>query len=192
LAELARVGIRRANTDDVARLAQLDRTTVYRRMGTKNRLIQTALTYELHRVFTRIAAQLNPRQTIDERTAHGFALTVLALRGHPLLRQALTVSADDMPARLAGFGTDLLTTATILLADHVGRAWSAAGSPPESDPEPVAAIIVRLAHSLVVIPDAPPRLGADRALRDFSRAHVAHLVRPPQVAGPGRSSAGAV
>jgi AcrR family transcriptional regulator len=177
----ARVGIRRASTDDIARQAQVNRKTLHRRFGPKKQLIRAAVTYECRRVLTQIAAQLDSRASVGERAAHGFVLTVSTWRAHPLLRQALSVDPDDALTWLTRDGADILTIATAFVTGQIKQAWPAtANLPVHADPETVAAVIVRLEHSLVLTPDAPPILRTNPELWAFARTYVAPLVNPPR------------
>jgi AcrR family transcriptional regulator len=180
ITQFTRVGIRRATTDSIARHALVNRTTLHRRIGTKDQLVRAALTYECHRQLAHIATQLNPTQPPREQTAHGFALTVTTLRTHPLLRRALATDPDDTLTSLTLATTDLLTTATRLIATHIHT--TTRSQPTHTDPNTAAAVIVRLAHSLVLTPAAPPLLNTYPELLTFARTYITQLTTPP----PGR------
>jgi AcrR family transcriptional regulator len=180
LTQFAQVGIHRASTDDIARRAQINRTTLHRRFGPKKQLIRAAVTYECRRTLARIAAQLDPRATVAERAAHGFVLTVSTLRAHPLLRQALAVDPDDALTWLTRDGADILTIATSFVTAQIRTASAAITDPvARAHHETISAIIVRLEHSLVLTPDAPPNLKTDAELWAFAHAYIAPLVNLP-------------
>ena len=177
-----RVGIKRASTDDIARHAQINRTTLHRRMGPKHQLTRTAITYECRRVLAHIAGQLDPTAALSDRIAHGFVLIVPTIRAHPLLRQALAADPDDTLLWLTRDGGDILTLATDVLATHIRQTWSATpDTATVPDPRPVAAILIRLVHSLILTPDAPPHLRTNQDLWDFARTHLMPPLERPRL-----------
>lgn len=146
------LGIARTTIGDVARKANVNRVTVYRRIGSKDELVQAVMTREATRLFEAVHAAAAARSTFPERIAHGFACTVTSVRDEPVL-QTMFASADPtVMGRLTINGADLLEGAMAVTATLLEQAAA------EKLPGLVATIpnapelIVRLAHSILLTP----------------------------------------
>lgn len=58
LEQFVLVGIRRTSADDIARRARVNRTTLYRRMGTKDQIVRAAVLHEVRRLIGVIGAEI--------------------------------------------------------------------------------------------------------------------------------------
>ncbi|MFC7614903.1 TetR/AcrR family transcriptional regulator [Actinokineospora soli] len=83
VAQFALIGIRRTSADDIARRSGVNRTTLYRRMGTKDQIVRAAMAHEVRKVLADIEARLAPIEDPLERQVAGFGITVTTLRGNP-------------------------------------------------------------------------------------------------------------
>ncbi|MBC7301888.1 MAG: TetR/AcrR family transcriptional regulator [Nocardia sp.] len=166
----AEVGIRRSSPDDIARRAGINRATLYRRLGSKQEIVRAALLQEVGEVRMVIAAEVDRIGDPVEQIAHGFALTVQALRTNRILSKTLAV---DMSETL-----ELLTTGAgevLGLAVEFTEDWLLKAVPNLPEVEELAGLIVRLMHSLVVTPDAAPRLRTHEELHGFALRWVVPL-----------------
>lgn len=175
LALFAEVGIRRTSTDDIAKRAGVNRATLYRRLGAKEHIVRQAMLRETTRVIGEIAEQLQPFTDVAERITAGFAITVTALRTNPILEKALVVDLEETLAAITVDAGDVLALATEFVTGQIVSAR--VGGEMATDTTDLAAIIVRLIHSLVLTRDAPPRLTTDAELRDFAARNLVPLVR---------------
>lgn len=176
LEQFALVGIRRSSADDIARRAGVNRTTLYRRMGTKEQIVRSAVVHDVRRVLAQIAAEVDAIDDVSDRIAHGFVVTITILREHALLRQVLAADREDTLIWLTVDAGEILQIATAFVATQIQRAWSELGLDDDGRAESVAAILVRLVHSLVLTPDAPPELGSIETLHAFALEHIQPLV----------------
>lgn len=175
LALFAEVGIRRTSTDDIAKRAGVNRATLYRRLGAKDHIVRQAILRETARVLGEIAEQLQPFTDVAERITAGFAITVNALRTNRILEKALAVDLEETLAAITVDADDVLTLATEFVS---GQIVSARGEGELStDATDMAAILVRLIHSLILTRGAPPRLTTDTELRDFAARNLVPLIQ---------------
>lgn len=174
----ADLGISRVSADDIARQAGVNRATLYRRLGAKDVIVRAALLRETARVLDQISARLRHLDPGDpeaaaERVTLGFATTVTLLRSNPILVKLLAVDRDQTLAAITVGAGDILALATAFVAEEL---FATAGAVRE--PETVAGMVVRLVHSLVLTPDAPPVLREEPELRAFAAAYLVPALLP--------------
>lgn len=169
------VGIRRSSVEDVARRAGVSRITVYRRFPRKDVLIREMATREVRRVVAAVDAETSGIEGFSERVAESFVVMLRVVREHPLVRRLLAVEPDEMLRYLTIEGEPVIAIGTAYVAEQIRRA-QLAGEAPEYDPEPVAEILTRLAHSLLLTPVGSIPLNDDQAEREFARQHLTPLL----------------
>ncbi|MEO6472683.1 MAG: helix-turn-helix domain-containing protein, partial [Aeromicrobium sp.] len=76
----ADIGIQRATIGDVANRAGVNRVTVYRRIGSKDELVEAVILREATRLFSEVADAASLGETFGDRVAGGFATTILSMR----------------------------------------------------------------------------------------------------------------
>lgn len=176
LAQFALVGIRRTSADDIARRAEVNRTTLYRRMGSREQIVRSAMAYEVRRVLVEIEAEVAGITDPMQRVTQAFVVTVMALRKHPLLHQLLAADREETLVRLTVDAGDLLEIATAFVTSQLHAVRAELGLPDDPAIAGLAAILVRFTHSLVLTPDAPPRLLDEQQLYDFANQHIRPLL----------------
>jgi len=170
------VGLRRSTIDDVARRARVGRVTVYRRIGHKDELVEAVILRELRRLFATVDAATAPLTTVEERLAEGFAVVLRTVREHPLFQRVLAVEPESVLPFLTVDGGPIIVLTAAYVAWQIRLAQRAGLAPPDLEPEPVAEIMARLAHSLLLTPHGAIPLEDDEQARAFARAHIAPLV----------------
>ncbi|MFG3522222.1 TetR/AcrR family transcriptional regulator [Nocardia nova] len=175
----AEVGVSRTGIDDIARRAKMNRATVYRRVGAKDAIVRAAVLRETSRILDRIAARLRAIDDPHRRIIDGFAITVTELRANPILRKILAVDREHTLAAITVDAAESLSLATDFVAREIlaVRAVDVGGDAVGT----TAALIVRLIHSVVLVPEAPPHMQTETALREFAADYLVPLIRP---AGP--------
>src|SRR5690348_2619042 len=166
LDQISLVGLRATAIRDIARRTGLDRTTVYRRIGSKDEIVSRVTLREFVRMSETIRIGTEHIPGVRDRMSESFAQIVMALRTHPLLHQVLKVDAGEILPMLTVGGGPVLDLATDYVAGLITEARGA-GEPSVADQQ-TAAIAVRLAHSLVLVPAAPPVLTTLEELREFA------------------------
>jgi AcrR family transcriptional regulator len=161
---LARHGVGRTSVHDVARELGVSRATVYRQVGTMDRLGALLFAREVHRLLQALPAQVAGLSGVDA-VVRMAALVCDAARQHPVLRKVL---ADE--PEIAG---SYLTMGLPALIERVRpvlvpllEAGAAAGELVAADAEVLADWLVRLVSSSVLVaPPVEPERWFDAVLR---------------------------
>jgi AcrR family transcriptional regulator len=90
VAEFEQHGFRRVALDDVARRAQVSRTTIYRRFSNKDELIAAVIERENARLFADIANELKQAGPQSNYYVEAFTLSILKFRRHRVLDRMIT------------------------------------------------------------------------------------------------------
>ena len=176
LEQFCLIGIRRTSAEDIARRAGVNRTTLYRRIGPMDALIDAVLMREFQRLRATVQDTIAPIDNPAERFTEALVTTIGWIRAHPLLERVLTVDRDDVLPRVTLDGAPLLDLAVAFVADQIEQGYAALGLTPEIDVIAVAEILVRLIHSFVLTPEVRLRLRTEEQLREFARTHLLPLV----------------
>ncbi|MCW2572016.1 MAG: TetR/AcrR family transcriptional regulator [Frankiales bacterium] len=181
--QFLRTGVRRTSGDDIARSAGVNRATLYRRVGTKDEIVRQTYLAETKRVLDVIEAAIGPvpEPGIPHFDAVGyvelfFTVTITQLRENPLLRQLLVIDRDETLAGLTLNAGETLTLSTALVADRIRSLRRYVGNPQTADIDDQAVTLARLAQSLLLTPDAPPRLDTKARMHAYARTVVAPMV----------------
>jgi AcrR family transcriptional regulator len=168
-------GMRRSSVEDVARRAGVSRVTVYRRFPRKDALIAAMAARETRRVVAAIDARTSAVEGVSDRIAESFVLLLRVAREHPLMKQLLAVEPEEVLRLLTIDGEPVIAIGTAYVAAQIRRAQLEGEAPPY-DPQPVAEIVARLAHSLILTPGGAVPVGDDQAAREFARTNIAPLI----------------
>ncbi|WP_299538107.1 TetR/AcrR family transcriptional regulator [uncultured Streptomyces sp.] len=175
LEQFTTFGLRRSSVDDVAKRAGVSRVTVYRRFQTKDGLVEACLLREGSLFFERLDAAVAPLPTMHERVVEGFVVALRHTRSHPLLGGLLRLEPEVVLPYLTVQGGPMLSATTEYLAAHLRRARRAGGRP-DSDPRPVAELMVRVAVSFLLNPSSCIEMEDENQARAFARRYLAPLV----------------
>ncbi|WP_405135618.1 TetR/AcrR family transcriptional regulator [Nocardia sp. NBC_01388] len=175
LARILQVGIRRSSLDDIARRAGVNRMTIYRRFSSKEKLVDAVLVRENQRVLQGVseigAAVAGISAQIEETVLYVIEQT----RSHPLVKQLLEVA----PEEILEFYTVRGEVGVGLGIDYIAGALAAAqerGVIARYDPRPVAELLARFAHSLLLTPVGGSDFSDAQQARGFVRAAIVPLV----------------
>jgi AcrR family transcriptional regulator len=168
-------GIRRSSVEDIARRAGVSRITVYRRFERKELLIAAMARREAQRVVSAVDAQTARIAGFADRVAEGFVVMLRVVREHPLVRQLLAVEPEETLRYLTTEGAGVIAVAREYVAALIRRAQRDGQAPPY-DPEPVAEILARLAHSLLLTPEGVIPVGDEAAERRFAREQLVPIL----------------
>jgi AcrR family transcriptional regulator len=176
LAEYLAHGFRRTSVDDVARRAGLGRATLYRRFATRDELVQAVLARECRRFFAGIAAATDELPTLADRLVEGFVVGLRNARCQPLLQRMLTVESDAWVPFLTTRGGPVIAVMREFLVRQYRNGQAATAGTLTVNPAEVAEILVRLAISLVLMPEGCLPLHTDDEARATARRYLAPLV----------------
>lgn len=168
---LVDVGLEDLEVDQVAELAGVGRSTIYRRFDGRNALLAATVAHEARRLLAALADAVAGIDDPEEQLVVAFSTglrvaraTGLAerVRDEPLLLRLITVD-----------GGPVLAAASSQLA---GYARALDPTVDERESQATAELLVRLAISLVLTPQTA--LDLDEGCEDTVRRHLAPLIRP--------------
>jgi AcrR family transcriptional regulator len=161
-------GFKRATVELVAKYAGVSRATV--RWQSRDALIQAAVLREFTTVFDTAVRDLDDRGTFDDKVVRAFTAVVWSLRNHPLMTrepQAVLPFLTTAPA---------MQTALSVVAARLRRS-AQANDLNLTDPEALADILVRLAHSVLLVPHPDRPLTTRIDIEDYAQRHVRPVTR---------------
>jgi AcrR family transcriptional regulator len=166
--EFERHGFRRVALDDVARRAQVSRTTIYRRFSNKDELVAAVIERENVMLFADIASELKQAGPQSNYYVEAFTLSILKFRRHRVLDRMITDEPGFvLQLAAAHHGAAIQRMADALriifpqgLADRIG----------EQAVNELADTILRYAAMVLLLPSAQPLDTADD-IRAFARQH---------------------
>jgi AcrR family transcriptional regulator len=166
--EFERHGFHRVALDDVARRAQVSRTTIYRRFSNKDELVAAVIERENVALFADIAGELKQAGPQSNYYVEAFTLSILKFRRHRVLDRMIT----DDPAlvmqlmhRHWGAAIDRMAEALRVIfpkgfAERIGA----------QAVNELADTILRYAAMVLLLPSAQPLDAADD-IRAFATQH---------------------
>ena len=182
-AQFLRTGVRRTSGDDIARRAGVNRATLYRRVGTKDEIVRRTYLQETERVLAvieestgAVAAPGTPDFDPVAYVERFFTVTITELRGNPLLQQLLEIDREQTLLGLTLDAGETLTLSSLLVADRIRTLRAYVGNPGTEDVEDLAGTLARLAQSLLITPDAPPRLDSPEQMNAYARRVIAPMI----------------
>ncbi|MCX4680035.1 TetR/AcrR family transcriptional regulator [Streptomyces sp. NBC_01433] len=168
-------GLRRSTVDDVAKRAKVSRVTVYRRIGNKDGLVSACLLREYRRFLVEVDDAVAMLPTIEDRMVEGFVAVLRHIREHPLVGGLLRLEPEIMLPFLTLESGPAFLAMRGYLADRLREARRAEGRP-ESDPTPVAELMVRITVSFLLNPVSCFALDDDEQVRSFARRYFVPLL----------------
>ncbi|WP_062985420.1 TetR/AcrR family transcriptional regulator [Nocardia anaemiae] len=176
LVQFAKVGVKKTTIEDVARQAGVDRVTVYRRVGSRDDLVQAVISREVATLLAELAAMPERHNSIDDLVADIFATVVTRWRTHPMVERMLAIEPERVIMKLTVDGATTFTMCVTATATTLDRAV-ACGLLAESDDLVIRAeIVCRVVHSLILAPHGMAQLRSDAELAEFARRYLLPIV----------------
>ncbi|MFC8046692.1 TetR/AcrR family transcriptional regulator [Nocardia sp. NPDC057353] len=174
LDRILQVGIRRASLEDIARRAGINRITIHRRFAGKDNLVEAVLQRETRRMLAEVTAIATTAQGVEAQLEETILYVLLQTGIHRLVTQLLRVAPEEalgfytvQGERLVAIGIDYI----VGMLTHAQEAGLVA----RYDPRPVAELVARLAHSLMLTPGGG---SVDFTDPELARAFVRHSLVP--------------
>lgn len=177
LERILQVGIRRASMEDIARVARLSRITVHRRFAGKDNLIEAVLARETRRMLAEVTAIAATAAGVDAQIEETMRYVLLQTRIHRLVAQLLRVAPDEALRFSTVQGERLVSIGIDYIVGMLTNAQSS-GLVDDYDPRPVAELVARLAHSLMLTPGGGSvDFTDDERARAFIRTTIVPLTK---------------
>ncbi|MEU5660433.1 TetR family transcriptional regulator [Streptomyces sp. NPDC047737] len=168
-------GLRRSTVDDVAKRAKVSRVTVYRRIGNKDSLVSACLLREYRRFVADVDEAVAALPTMEDRLVAGFVTVLKHIREHPLVGGLLRLEPEIMLPFLTLESGPAFLAMRGYLAGRLRHAQRLEGRP-ETDPTPVAELMVRITVSFLLNPLSCFELDDDEQVRAFARRYLVPLL----------------
>ena len=170
------VGIQRTTMEDVAKRAGISRITVYRRIATKDALVDHVLRREFDRYVVQFLADVRAADTAADRVVLGFASALRAIRRNALLSRLLAVEPEALVRSLIGDGGRTLELLRAFVAGQL-RAEQRAGHVADGvDVDLVAELMVRVSASFLLTPSRTVDLDDDARVEALARQFLAPML----------------
>ncbi|MFT4085974.1 MAG: helix-turn-helix domain-containing protein [Gordonia sp. (in: high G+C Gram-positive bacteria)] len=169
--EFTKVGVRQANMDTIAKLADVSRSTLYRRFPSKDNLLIALANVTFERGMSLLEQSvegLGPRDAVVEAFACGAAL----VNDDPLLRRMVLEDYEirAVTASMSALFIDMVT-------GRVSKTLRTAGATmPDEDLRQVVEIHVRLVISFLEVPDEDPERRTPEYVRGYAAKYLAPMV----------------
>ncbi|WP_419999097.1 TetR/AcrR family transcriptional regulator [Streptomyces boninensis] len=168
-------GLRRSTIDDVARRAKVSRVTVYRRIGSKDQLVQECLLREYRRFVAEVDEAVADVPTMQQRLEEGFVILLRHIRDHPLIGGLLRLEPEVMLPYLTVESGPQFVMMRDYLTTRLRHAQREEGRP-AGDPTPVAELMVRITVSFLLNPVSCFQLDDTEQARKFVRRYLTPLL----------------
>lgn len=177
LEQFCETGLTRSTMEDVARRAGLSRVTVYRRFDNKNSLIEAVLLRECRRCINGLEAAVAGISHIEQRIVEGFVFALHFIREHPLVGNLLRLEPQVILPFMTVHADIPTAVFRTFMALHLRRAKDA-GELADTDVDPIAELMTRIAASFLTSPSSCIPMTSDQDLRDFALRYLVRLIRP--------------
>ncbi|WP_067722760.1 TetR/AcrR family transcriptional regulator [Nocardia yamanashiensis] len=176
LIQFQKVGVKKSTIEDVAKQAGVDRVTVYRRVGSRDDLVQAVVRREVERLLAELAGLPAQHDDITELITRVFTIVVTRWRAHPLVERLLSVEPERVIMKLTAddngvFALSVAATAQIL-ADAARRGLFTA-------PDDLAIrseIACRVVHSMILVPRGAIEVHTDAELADYAGKYLVPII----------------
>lgn len=172
-----RHGIACTTMDDVARRAGLSRITVYRRVSSKEALVEQVMLREFRGYIGRFLLDIAKADTITDRVVVGFISALRGIGGNPLVQGLFSADPHLAAPSLMGENGSTLSAVAQFLAGQLRREQRAGNLAPSVDVDLAAELMVRLSTSLLITPSSLVDLDDDEQLEDIARRYLAPMLQ---------------
>ncbi len=180
------VGIRRSSLDDIAKQSSVNRTTIYRRFSGKESLVEAVLEREAEHMLAEVTAIATTTQDVGTQIEEAVLHVLCQTRMHRLVGQLLAVAPEEALSFYTVRGEEMVALGIRYIAGMLEKAQELELIA-RYDARPVAELIARLAHSIMLTPAAGVDFGNDLAAREFVRATIVPMVEHGIVTGSRES-----
>lgn len=171
-------GIRRTSVNEISRRSGVSPATLYRWYGSKDGIVAAVALRETRRFLLELEAQIDLDGAPEDQLAEVSVIVARRLREQPLLQRLIETEPEDVLPRLTTDGWPIIQAGAEYLRGHIERLMDA-GLIERFDPVPLAELLARVTHSLLLTPTTSLRLDDDDTIRSDARETYRWLLRLP-------------
>ncbi|CAM3853403.1 TetR/AcrR family transcriptional regulator [Smaragdicoccus niigatensis] len=176
LVQFEKVGFRKTTIEDIARQAGVDRVTVYRRIGSRDDVVQAVVSREVAATLAELDELPAKHDNIDDLIADIFVTIIVKWRNHALVQRMLVLEPERLVTKLTIDGELTFTMSVAATASALRRAVSSGLVPEPTDLETRAELVCRVVHSMILAPYGQLRNADEQHLDAFARKFLVPIV----------------
>ncbi len=154
--------------------------TIYRRWPTKAELFRASVQREFTRVFDEAFDAASSQAGFDDMVVASFSGIVWAVHSHPLMVRELSTEPEIVLPFLTTESGAVMDAVMALVAQRLDR-LAVAGDRALADPAALADIFVRLALSLLLVPDLARPITSRADIENYARRYLVPLTQSATV-----------
>ncbi|MEV0335753.1 TetR/AcrR family transcriptional regulator [Nocardia sp. NPDC050717] len=176
LVQFERVGVRKTTIEDIARAADVDRATVYRRIGSRDDVVRAAFEREVRGLLDDLREIPARHEAFDDIVVDVFTTVITRWRTHPLVERLLTLEADRILPQLTVEGGSFFLLSVAASTEILGKVLEDNRFPAIPDLPARVEVVCRVVHSLILQPVGGIDTSSPAALAAFARAYVVPIL----------------
>ncbi|MFC9473250.1 TetR/AcrR family transcriptional regulator [Nocardia sp. NPDC056952] len=176
LVQFERVGVRKTTIEDIAKAADVDRATVYRRIGSRDDVVRAAFEREVRRLLVDLGEIPARHDTFDDIVVDVFTTVITRWRAHPLVERLLTLEADRLLPQLTVDGASFFLLSVAASTEILRKVLEDSRFPDIPDLSARVEVACRVVHSLILQPVGTIDTGSEQALAAFARTYVVPIL----------------
>lgn len=176
LIQFEKVGVKKTTIEDIARQADVDRVTVYRRIGSRDDVVRAVMTREVESLLAELGSISARNNTAEDLVADIFVTVITRWRTHPLVNRMLALEPDRVLPQLTTDGGPMFTMSVAATATALRSAVRNGLLTDSSDLDTRAEIVCRVVHSFILQPHGTVTLDSDDALGAFARTYLVPII----------------
>ncbi|MGF0315520.1 TetR/AcrR family transcriptional regulator [Nocardia fluminea] len=176
LVQFERVGVRKTTIEDIAKAADVDRATVYRRIGSRDDVVSAAFEREVRRLLADLSEIPARHDTFDGIVVDVFTTVITRWRAHPLVERLLTLEADRLLPQLTVDGASFFLISVAASTEILRKVLEDNRFPDIPDLSARVEVVCRVVHSLILQPVGTIDTGSEQALAAFARTYVVPIL----------------
>lgn len=169
-------GVKKTTIEDIARQAGVDRVTIYRRVGSRDDVVQAVVSREVAAVLAEVDAISTRHERFDDLVADIFVTVITRWRQHPLVKRMLDVEPDRILEKLTTEGGPVFAMSVAAAHTALCRAADSGLLTEPADLLTRAELVCRVVHSCILCPSGLIPLDSDEQLDEFARTYVVPMV----------------
>ncbi|NUS91534.1 MAG: TetR/AcrR family transcriptional regulator [Nocardia sp.] len=169
-------GVKKTTIGDVAKQADVDRGTIYRRIGSRDDLVRAVSAREVGRFLAELEGIPARHEEVAAIVADIFVTVVTRWRTHGLINRVLALEPGRLLPQVTTEGGAFFTAAVVTTSTILTEAIRQRGLPEIPDLATRVEIAGRVVHSLILQPVGTLNLESEERLGEFARDYIAPLI----------------